>query len=333
MTCLENIWNIIDKAGEDCISGKGIKKDTMITLLNLDPSSKEAAYLRKTANRAAHVITDNSAYLWGAIGIDFVPCSMNCKFCSFGEKWGIIKDEVIYSEEEIIEQVKDYADSGIRFIVLRTTEFYNIDDLCRKIKKIKHAIKGGYELILNVGEFDSKTACKIHEAGVSGIYHAIRLREGTDTPFDPDVRENTMKAVKDSPLKLISLVEPVGNEHTADELANNFIRIMNHDACISGAMARIPVAGTPLGDTSMITEERIAQLTAVFRLAASKKIPDICVHPCSEMTAMAGANVAVIEKGAIPRDDKFMNNEWKSLTADRAKKMFDSSGYEVLTTA
>ena len=54
------------------------------------------------------------------------------------------------------------------------------------------------------------TANLIVEAGVNGIYHACRLREGEDTPFDPWIRENTMNNVYGSGLKLTSLVEPIG---------------------------------------------------------------------------------------------------------------------------
>ena len=124
---------------------------------------------------------------------------MNCTFCSLGEAWGIVDKEVSYSEEEIITQIRQYVSCGVRFIVLRTTEFYSIDTLCQFIRDIRTQVAGEYELVLNIGEFDVATAQKIYENGVSGIYHALRLREGRDTAFDPAQRNDTLGSVHRSP--------------------------------------------------------------------------------------------------------------------------------------
>lgn len=69
---------------------------------------------------------------------------------------------------------------------------------------------GGYEIILNTGEFDADAALAVRRAGGSGVYHTIRVREGRDTAFDPDVREATMLAAVRAGLRLVALVEPVG---------------------------------------------------------------------------------------------------------------------------
>ena len=206
----------------DCLVGKPQKRDTIIALLDLEPGSQEYAYLCRAAREAAMVITGKEAYLWGAIGVDFAPCSMNCNFCSLGEAWGIVNHEVSYSEEEIIQQIRQYVSCGVRFIVLRTTEFYSVDTLCQFIKDIRAQVAGEYELVLNIGEFDVQTANKIYESGVSGIYHALRLGEGRDTAFDPAQRNDTLNSVHRSPLKLIHLLEPVGMEHTSEEIADVF---------------------------------------------------------------------------------------------------------------
>ena len=96
---------------------------------------------------------------------------------------------------------------------------------------------------------------------------------------------------------------------------------------MTGTMARVPVKGTPLGEIEMITDKRISQLTAIFRLAARRKIKYICVHPASDIAVRAGANIVVVEKGAIPRDSAFVRNEWNSFTVDDAKAMLEAAGY------
>ena len=321
------IRELIQQAYEDCISDKGMSRETMIKLIDLDPESGDADYLRELGGKAAQEITGGEACLWGAIGVDMITCGMNCRFCSFGAEWGVVKENTIFTDEEIIANVCDYVKNGVRFIVLRTTEFYDIDDLCRKISRIREEVPGNYEMILNTGEFTLDIARQMADAGTSGVYHALRLREGIDTNLDPRERLDTMKSVQESPLKLISLVEPVGREHTSEEIADAFFITLDHDAYMTGTMARVPVKGTPLGEIEMITDKRISQLTAIFGLAAQRKIKYICVHPASDIAVRAGANIVVVEKGAIPRDSAFVRNEWNSFTVDDAKAMLEAAGY------
>lgn len=326
------IRELIQQAYEDCISDKGMSRETMIKLIDLDPESGDADYLRELGGKAAQEITGGEACLWGAIGVDMITCGMNCRFCSFGAEWGVVKENTIFTDEEIIANVCDYVKNGVRFIVLRTTEFYDIDDLCRKISRIREEVPGNYEMILNTGEFTLDIARQMADAGTSGVYHALRLREGIDTNLDPRERLDTMKSVQESPLKLISLVEPVGREHTSEEIADAFFITLDHDAYMTGTMARVPVKGTPLGEIEMITDKRISQLTAIFRLAAQRKIKYICVHPASDIAVRAGANIVVVEKGAIPRDSAFERNEWNSFTVDDAKAMLEAAGYTWIRT-
>lgn len=321
---------LIDRVKAECLAGKVQERDAIITLLGIAPGSPEYTYLCQAAREAAMTITKKEAYLWGAIGVDFAPCSMNCTFCSLGEAWGIVDKEVSYSEEEIITQIRQYVSCGVRFIVLRTTEFYSIDTLCQFIRNIRAQVAGEYELVLNIGEFDVATAQKIYESGVSGIYHALRLGEGRDTAFDPAQRNDTLGSVHHSPLKLIHLIEPVGVEHTNEEIADVFLNSLDYGVVISGAMARIPVKGTPLGENPQVSDQRLAQIVAVTRLCGGKNVPDICVHPPSEEAVMAGANVVVVERGAVPRDGNVAEELWNGFDCAKAKELLCQCGYEVV---
>lgn len=51
----------------------------------------------------------------------------------------------------------------------------------------------------------------------------------------------------------------------------------------------------------MISNDRIAQLIAVFRLAAGQKIKNVGVHAACEEAVSTGANIVVVEVGAIYR--------------------------------
>ncbi|MDD4716175.1 MAG: radical SAM protein, partial [Oscillospiraceae bacterium] len=323
------LMDLIQTVKKQCLDGDTQSRDVMLRLLDIPLNTKEYDELCRAANEAAQVITGSSAYLWGAIGLDYARCPMNCMFCSFGEKWGVVKREIIYSPEEILEQVRRYAAEGIHFIVLRTTEFYHVASLKDLLQNIRSEVSGEYELILNIGEFDVQTANEIYEAGASGIYHAVRLREGIQTPFDPRQRMATLESILRSPLKLIHLVEPVGPEHTNEEIADVFFNSMRYGVAISGAMARIPVKGTPLGEEPAISKERLAQIIAVLRLTGGYKVPDICVHPASQEAVNAGANVVVIETGANPRDQRADREAWRGFGAGAARLLLQNAGYTV----
>ena len=156
-----------------------LPREQIIQLLSIEPESEEWAALGAAARRVAHKLTHDRAYLWGAIGVDYAPCSMNCDFCSLGEKWGIVKQTRAYDEQATLEQVREYAQAGVRWIVLRTTEFYSKERLGEMIRTIRTRVPGAYEIGLNIGEFDLDTANWLHSCGVDFIYHSLRLGEGS----------------------------------------------------------------------------------------------------------------------------------------------------------
>ena len=330
MTNLELIAYAEQHAQQDAL----LTREEIVQLLSIAPGSTEWRALGEAARRVTSRLTGDRAYLWGAIGVDYAPCSMNCDFCSLGEKWGLVDHTREYDEEETVRQVAEYAGQGVRWIVLRTTEFYSQERLGEMIAAIRRRVPGDYEIGLNIGEFNLATANKLYECGVDFIYHSLRLGEGKDTRFDPQVRINTLNAVKESPLKLEFLVEPVGPEHTNEEIADLCLLAANCNAIVTGAMARIPVPGTPLGNVPQLSEVRLAQIIAVIRLACGAHVPDICVHPGTLLEMQFGANVTVIETGSVPRDSCCCSGgKWNQFDAKRAKGLFEQAGYTVCATA
>mgnify|MGYP003303992629 CR=1 FL=1 len=321
--------NFIKEARDKALQGIPLTKDEIIKLLEIPLGSNEDKLLRKVAYDVAQLKTGGEGYIWSAVGADYAPCLMNCQFCSFGKKWDLIKNQVLYSKEQIISKVSQFVSKNAKYVVLRTTEFYSIPKLIEIVKDIRKEVKGDYEIIFNTGELDMTISNLMVESGVNGVYHACRLREGIDTPFDPWDRKNTMNNVFRSGLKLISLVEPIGIEHTNEEIADNFLEIMKYNANISGAMARIPVPGTPLGNIEKISDSRLAQIIAVLRLSGGNVVKDICVHPATLEALKSGANIMVVETGAIPRDVNCENDNWHGVDMDKASKLLEDAGYKI----
>lgn len=319
----------IDECKAKCLAGEALSRAEIISLLGVEIGSADDEYLRSAAREAAAKIAGGRGYIWCAVGMDYAPCSMNCKFCSFGEKWGIVREPRHFEPEQVFAHVRTYAENGAAYIVLRTTEFYDLETLFGYIPKIRAEVPGEYAIILNTGELEPADAERAKAAGVYGVYHALRLREGVDTPFDPARRVETMRNVSASGMTLISLVEPIGGEHTSAEIADDFINAVECGAKICGAMARFPVEGTPLGGSARISDSRLAHVVAALRLSGGSQVRDICVHPATQEALESGANVMVVESGAIPRDSNFSESEWAGVGMERARNMLTEAGYAI----
>ena len=317
----------IDECKAKCLAGEALSRAEIISLLSVEIGSADDEYLRSAAREAAEKIAGGRGYIWCAVGMDYAPCSMNCKFCSFGEKWGIVREPRHVGQEEILSHVRQYAENGAAYVILRTTEFYDLDRLLGFIPEIRAKIPGGYAIVLNTGELDAAAAAKARAAGVYGVYHALRLREGMDTPFNPAERIATMKNVSASGMTLVSLVEPLGCEHTDEGIADSFLNAAACGAKICGAMARFPVEGTPFGSSPMISGPRLAHVVAALRLSGGSAVRDICVHKATHEALESGANVMVVESGAIPRDSNFSESEWAGVGMERARNMLKEAGY------
>lgn len=320
--------SIIEKAKEECLKGNKLDKKSVISLLEIDPFSSEAEILGDAAREVSQIITDNKGKIWASIGVDYKKCSMNCDFCAFGDKWGIIKNEQEKNLQELVELAQIYVSEGASWITLRTTQFYGINKLLELIKNIRFHVKGNYQIVVNTGEFDEVNANLLKQAGANTVYHTVRLREGINTQFDPNQRIETLKSISKSCLNLAYLVEPVGNEHTSEEIADSFFIGMEYNASISGAMARVPLPGTPFSEYLPLSERRLAQIVAVTRLAAGFSAPDICVHPPSQLSLNWGANVLVVETGAIPRNTDNCECEWNNFGIKDAFNFLHNAGYK-----
>lgn len=325
------MYGKIDRAFAKALSGEALSKPEIIELLQVNTLSDECVFLRQKAHEVSHILTESKAYMWGAIGLDYAPCTADCDFCSFGAAWGLIETEKVYTLPEIMAKVNEYVANQVHFIVLRTTQYYSLGTLTEYVQSIRKEIKGDYEIIVNVGEFNLDMANRLSENGVRGVYHAVRLREGIDTHFKVEDRLDTLTAVNNSKLNLIHLVEPVGIEHSYEEIADRFLCSLEYGVYISGIMARVPVKGTPLGNTPRLSDEEIAKMIAVVRLSGGNMVKHICVHPASELAVQSGANVVVIETGAIPRDQELAQNKWMHFDYHSAKELFSKNGFEVVS--
>ena len=322
----KSVADLIERAKDVSINGGLIDRDTIIALLSIDPDSEECMYLGEAARESARTLVGNKARVGTSIGLDLAPCSASCEFCSLGEKWGLIKECAEISDDTVMRIIREKREEGYFQFTLRTTEYYDIDRLCRFGRRVRDEIPGDYFLTANTGELTVDDAKHLYDSGFTGVYHVPRLGEGRYTPFSVTERIQTMRNAKKGGLLLSTGLDPIGIEFTDEELADKIIELREEDPAGICVMKRESVIGTPLGDMDEISENRHAQITAVVRLASKGSI---AIHPAFQRGFDFGANNAAAEIGATPRKDSDNLSDW-IYTHDDIYKMMSKAGYEVL---
>ena len=153
----------------------------------------------------------------------------------------------------------------------------------------------------------------LKDAGYTGIYHAVRMGEGKDTRIAPETRLNTIRAAREAELLIGTCVEPIGPEHSIEEIAEKILIGREINPCFSGAMRRINIPGSKLEQNGMISEYRLAFLVAVVRLAMGRGLIGNCTHEPNLLGAIAGANLFWAEVGTNPRDTEAETSEGKEM--------------------
>jgi biotin synthase len=307
-------------------------KDDCVYLLNQPPESFEASILMAVADAVSRRRFDNNAILLGQIGIDTAACPGNCRFCVFGKDHTSMKPSLL-SLDEILRRAHSFADGGDLFaLFLMTMHDFDLDRLLGIVTAVRRELPDHTQIVMNVGDFDAKQARQLKAAGVNGAYHVCRLREGTDTDLDPEARKKTFRVIKDAGLDFYYCCEPIGPEHSAEELVEQTFLGMEYGCFQHAAMRRVYVPGVPLSRNGQITERRLAQVVAVVTLAAlaCPETTNIAVHEPNLLGLAAGANAVYAETGANPRDSEADTEKNRGLDMAGCRKMLYEAGFAAL---
>jgi biotin synthase len=184
-------------------------------------------------------------------------------------------------------------------------------------------------LIANVSDQTLKNSVKLKDAGFAGVYHAVRLREGTDTTLSVEKRKQSICNFIEAGLEVGTCVEPIGPEHTNKELAEMIEFTASFNPSYSGAARRIPIPGTAIAERGVINELRMAQIVAVTRLGMPRSVMGNCTHEPCALGAIAGANLFWAEGGANPRDIEKKTEKGRGETVSDCQSIFSESNWEI----
>ncbi|WP_353094710.1 radical SAM protein [Tissierella praeacuta] len=320
------IYEIVEKA----LAGNKLTREEIIKLYSVDCFSKESYYIQWAGRKMSMEASGGIAEIHSQIGLDANPCPMNCQFCSFAVCNKLRTQKMETPLEDIIEYAKIYEYDGANLILLLTTANYEFEKLLEVVSEVRNVISKDLPLLANTADMTLKQAEQLKKEGVNGVYHAIRLREGIVTNISVEERLKTIDNIKKSGLELCTCVEPIGPEHTPEELADSTLLSIDIDPVFSGAGKRIAVPGTMLAQEGMISEVKGALYVAIYRLAAGRKNRLNCSGH-SMLTANAGANIAWSEVGTNPRDLKDKTEYGgRGQSIESAKKVFSNTEWKVL---
>ena len=316
------IARILNKACD----GNILADSELAELLRLEDWSEEAAMMRH-ASRLFSRDTFGDCEVSCQIGLDNYPCPADCKFCSFAPCNHVFNKDTIgkLDHDDIVGRALYGIEQGATSIFLMTTATYKFGELCEVGRKVRAAIGPEVPLVANTSDFDKDQAVELKNSGFDGAYHVIRMGEGTDNKLTIEGRWNTIHAAQDAGLFISTCVEPIGPEHTVEEIVEKTVYTREMNSVHSGAMRRTTILGSELEKYGQISYARLANIVAAVNLGTGPKIAN-CTHNPNMIGPMAGANLFWAEAGRNPRDTQGETEKSEGQGVPECITLFEEAG-------
>jgi biotin synthase len=324
-----NVAGILERAA----AGKAPTRAERIELLTHPAESPEVGALMSTADMLSRARFGNAGALTAQIGVDVEPCPGNCGFCAFAVGHTQLREQHL-TDEEIVLQTEAFAGGGdLERIYLMMTHAFGFGRFLHVVQLVRNHLPASTMIIANVGDFDRVQAQEMKTAGVGGVYHICRLREGTDdTSLDPAARKASLQVIREAGLLLNFCCEPIGPEHSPEELVDQMQIGIDYECAWHGSMRRVAVPGTPLAAEGQISMRRMAQVMATVTLA-TLELPGLLglgVHEPNLLGLTAGANFVCAESGSNPRDTEAETAEGRGWGACASRALLWEAGFTSL---
>ena len=208
---------------EKAQSGAELTREEALSLLHIETGSMDYYTLLGIANAEARAHYNGRGSILAQIGVEASPCPGNCAFCSLAESV-FPSDNSFVLPVETAEEIADIlVKQGTEELFLMTTANYTNSAFLEYAAKVYRHLPRGMRFVANVGDFDLAYAKELRKVGFTGVYHVCRLREGIDNDLTPAQRIQTIEAAKEAGLELYYCVEPIGPEHTYEEMVEEML--------------------------------------------------------------------------------------------------------------
>ncbi|MFA4920256.1 MAG: radical SAM protein [Thermodesulfovibrionales bacterium] len=322
---------MVRKIVEKALSGDTLTVEEISPLFEVPMFSYDSSFIQAAARRMCEKTSNGFAEVHAQVGLDIAPCPRNCLFCSFAACNGVFSENVALPVEEVVNRARDFENDGANAIYLMTTARYLFEKFIETAKEVRKSLRSDTILVANIDDFSEKQAVQLKDTGFSGVYHALRLGEGRDTTIPPERRLQTFRNAKEAGLLLGTCVEPIGREHSINELVEKTIITREAKPVFSGAMRRIPIPNTEMEKYGTVSEARMAHILAVTRLVTGYDIPGNCTHEPNVIGVAAGANLIWAETGSNPRDTEKDTEDKRGLNVRQCREIFKEAEWNVLS--
>ena len=261
-------------------AGKCPSADELVYLWGFSPYSPEAAYVRATARAMTQAASGGRAFLHAQIGVDRLPCPVNCAWCSFAEKnargevGGAPEDGLVVPIDEIVAYARVFDECGAQLVSLMATAALPFGRYLEMVAAVREAVSDDLCIMANYRDVSPDEAAALHDAGARAFYHACRLGEGQMTRIDPARRYETMENVRAAGLFLMTGIDPVWHETPADEMAACLRGVAESGAWCVGACGVVGLEGREVAGHLPPFSGEVRYAGALSRLVCG---PDVAV--------------------------------------------------------
>lgn len=318
--------DIIKKAFDD---GE-LTPEELAALFETPLFSDESGLIIAAGRRKAEEATSKKAEVHAQVGVNVAKCPQNCKFCSFAACNDVFEEESELPVEQVVAAAQRAEAHGANAIYLMVTANYAFGRFIETATEVRRALKPETPLVGNVGDFSPNKAQQLKDAGLVGVYHALRLGEGRDTRIAPERRLETFRVAREAGLMLGTCLEPVGPEHTTEELVEKTLVTREAKPVYSGSARRIPIPGTEMARHGIVHKAQMAHVVAVVRLALPRTTPGNCTHEPDVYGAAAGASLLWAEAGSNPRDTDAETEGKHGMNTPVCRSLLVEAGWDVL---
>lgn len=320
------VKEIINKS----LDGRELTKEEIAKLFRVPLFSDESAMVIAASRRKSEKACSGLAEVHAQVGLNVAPCPKNCAFCAFAARNKVFREKVEISVDEAVQKAKQFENDGANAVFVMSTADYPFEKFLDVSRELRKSLRPETIIVANVGDFTTEQARKLKDTGFAGIYHAVRLGEGRDTAIPVGTRLETFRNAKEAGLSLGTCVEPVGNEHSIEELVEKTVITRDAKPVYTGAARRIPIPDTILAEHGIVSEAKMAHILAVVRLALGYDIPGNCTHEPNVIGAAAGANVLWAEAGSNPRDTDKETEGKRGMTVKDCIRVLEEAEWKVL---
>ena len=310
-------------------------RDEMIRMLQYSEFSLEAGQIRAVGNQISRKRTNNHAFLSGQIGYSTAPCRGDCVFCVFGAGHSTFPVTEM-SVGEVVAHARKFASSGLLGnLFLMSMHNFDMGRFIELLRAVREVLPQSVMITSNVGNLTLEECKRLKQEGLNAAYQSVRLREGIDTKLDREERIQSVRNIQEAGLSWGFCCEPIGPEHSPEELADHILFGMSLKPDSMSAMRRVYLPNSPIADRGQITLLRLAQIAAVVSLAAlaDPAIKSIGSHEPNLIALTSGSVAGCAESGANPRDEAVETTGKRGLTINDLARMFYEAGFDGVVRA